>query len=1237
MRLLVRALLLVAGLWLAAAAHAQEAVQVRGGNHVGHGRVVFDWSQPVQYRAFVRNNALHLEFARRASFQTSGLFPALNDYIGLGAPGPHGYRITFPMKRAFGVKHFTYGPKVVIDLTDPANAAGLDPSDDDSDSGQGDGTGGGTAAVAARQDAPRQAVQQPDATAPVGEDGGAAQADAPEAESLPKVRVRVGEHPGYDRLVFDWPEPVSYRIDHDRAGGETVLAFDRPALMDIGAYRGRTLDRVTGLRPSLQQAGAKVALTTPEGARVRHFTLDKRVVVDVFAPGREPPDDGPGVLASREATGSTRPETDKASNKPATTADAGKDTTTASEGSAARNEEGPASPSAEAASAAPGNAEADGQPAAGTSAADAPDKPEEAEGDGAEGDPDAIGAPTPLVPRDENTRRDAPESAPAPAVARDDDGGAFAQDAAAGTTDAADGGSEDGLRFTPEQVAQGIAPKPGEIPPPVSHTEVPLPWATATAAVYRRGGALWLVAEGTAPDGFPTRLERSSPGIEAAAIVDNETATVVRIEAAPGLDARLDRQEGPWVLSLAPQAALPRRPLRVNVADGRVMLPAAEPGPVVSLRDPGSGGSLRVVPLAAPGRGLALARRFQEFSLLPTSLGIVVAPWAEHVRIETTDAGVVVHGGDRPLAVSKTERASTDPGRIADLDGRRLLDLPAWRHAGEPYTKVRQRLQKAVANAPPAERHLRRLDLARLFFAHGLATETLGALALYAEEKPRRGLDPQVRLMKGAAHLLDGEWRQAGETLAHPALDGVGEALPWRGAHAMLTDAHQAGLQAFHAGERFLDTYPDTVRKRMHIWAAESHLRLGEVEAGGRELEKARRLHPNQGERAEIAFLEARRLLLDGEAEAAGGLWQQVAKSDHPPSGARARFVMIERDLAAGRIGRDAAIARLERLRFAWRGDEFEAILLDRLATLYLAGDEYRRGLSALRQAASHLPDTRRAKRATNRMRDVFERLFLEGEADKLPSLKALALYESFRELTPAGAKGDRMIARLADRLVRVDLLDRAANLLEGQVRHRLSGAEKARTGARLTSIHLLDEAPEKALDALLISEVDGTSADLMLRRQHLKARALAEAGRGGEALALLAADTTEEGLRIKAKIHSEQGAWDKAAEAFLKLLPPPPAQGEDLSEAAADRVMRAVVALTLAGRQDRLRRINARYGAAMDRSGQADSFRLLAAQPEAGEATIQSQLAQVTQAQSFMTDYLRSLQQQAKLADGER
>lgn len=1167
MKRLTATLALACGAAAAAPALAQQAVQVRGGQHEDFGRIVFDWPEKVKYRVVSQGDQLRIEFDTQASFQTGQLLPALQDYIGQPASGPHGYRITFPLKGEYGIEDSTYGNKVVIDLKDPR----------------------------------------------------------PEREqALPSVNVRAGAHDRYDRVVFDWPERVAYNVSKDRAAGQATVTFGRPAQLDLTDYREANLSRILALTPFPGDEEVSAELDVKPGARIRDFRLDNRVVVDVFDPGATPEsmaEDDAGEdeqqKAERTDSGGERSPDGTGSEATGGTEESG-DTETAD--------------TSETATGTGGQTDA-GEESTPETATDQEDGADEA----------GPGEPTELMPQagddgDQGAARQGP-SAPSISGSDEDDGAGAAnvQQAAAVQPPSATGqqGPKTGvhrMEYTPERIAQGLAPKAGEIPRHIPPTEIALPWAGDTAAVFRRGGSLFLVAEGAPGADFAQKFVNAADGVNKVEQREKDGLAIIRMYTAPEMGARLLSAGDGWKLGLRPRAALPARPIQISVEEGRVLLKSNRPGKVITMEDPGSGGLIHVATVGTQGEGVQLEKRFQEFSLLPTTQGAVALPRAGGVVMEAADKGFVVRRKTGQLAVSETDLNRNAQGQAAALDGDRLLKLREWRRSETPFSESRQKLQDKVQEAPTSKKHLARLEIARFYFAHGLATETLGALRLYTDKTERRESDPQVKLMKGASHLLAGDWKKAGAALASPVLDGEREALPWRAAHAMAAGNDQAALAAFERSKGLLEPYPPSVRKQLRIWAADSYLRTGNVPKAEQQLSKLRAMDLTDAERAEVKYLTARQMLLSDQVDKAERLWNEVGRSSHAPSRARARLVMIERDLAADRISQEKAIERLERLRFSWRGDEFEAVLLNRLADLYLEQENYRRALETLEQVASHLPGTPQAERATERMRDVFASLFLDGKADSMEPVKALALYEDFRELTPPGERGNRLIAELADRLVEVDLLGRAAELLKGQVENRLSGQAKSAAGARLASIRLLDRAPQKAIEALNESQADNLPPDLRRKRRHLRARAHLEAGNYERALVPVAGDTSPEATRIRARIHADQGNWQKAAENLAGLLPEKPGEGETLSKAERDKVMRQAVALTMADNAEGLAKLRRTYGDAMAGSEQADTFDMLTSDDTTDPTQAEEQLAQVARARTFVDGFLNSLRQQASL-----
>ena len=71
------------------------------------------------------------------------------------------------------------------------------------------------------------------------------------------------------------------------------------------------------------------------------------------------------------------------------------------------------------------------------------------------------------------------------------------------------------------------------------------------------------------------------------------------------------------------------------------------------------------------------------------------------------------------------------------------------------------------------------------------------------------------------------------------------------------------------------------------------------------------------------------------------------------------------------------------------------------------------------------------------------------------------------------------MIRKLADRLVPVDLLDQAAELLQHQVDHRLQGAARAQVATRLAVIYLMNRKPDRALATLQSSRSSELSNEM--------------------------------------------------------------------------------------------------------------------------------------------------------------
>ena len=198
------------------------------------------------------------------------------------------------------------------------------------------------------------------------------------------------------------------------------------------------------------------------------------------------------------------------------------------------------------------------------------------------------------------------------------------------------------------------------------------------------------------------------------------------------------------------------------------------------------------------------------------------------------------------------------------------------------------------------------------------------------------------------------------------------------------------------------------------------------------------------------------------------------------------------------------------------------------LARLYTDDNRYRDSFYVMRSALAAHPNSDMTRRIQHEAATTFDALFLAGKGDALPAIDALALFYDFRELTPIGRRGDEMIRRLADRLVSVDLLDQAADLLQYQVDHRLQGAARAQVATRLAVIYLMNRKADRALATLRATRTADLANELRNQRLLLEARALSDMGRHDLALEVIGNLEGREAIRLRSDICGRRGAGAK-------------------------------------------------------------------------------------------------------------
>ena len=142
-----------------------------------------------------------------------------------------------------------------------------------------------------------------------------------------------------------------------------------------------------------------------------------------------------------------------------------------------------------------------------------------------------------------------------------------------------------------------------------------------------------------------------------------------------------------------------------------------------------------------------------------------------------------------------------------------------------------------------------------------------------------------------------------------------------------------------------------------------------------------------------------------------------------------------------------------------------------------------------------------------------------------------LSLYYDFRELTPPGREGDKLINSIVVRLKKLGLNRRAIKLLEDQLKFRLKDADtRAEAGLQLAGLYYQDFNPQAGLTALQnTAPAKGAHIpdDLQNKRQVMKARLLYQGRELPAALDVLEKVKGPDADLLRAEIAWETG--DKA------------------------------------------------------------------------------------------------------------
>jgi len=1017
----------------------------------------------------------------------------------------------------------------------------------------------------------------------------------------PLVRVKVAAQPTFIRFIFTMPGTVN--VVPERADGRVTLNFDQPVNWDLADAKASLPPTLKSIESEVDFETVAVVFTLNGTPQVRTFREERSIIVDIGLDGAAKPKPTEGS-AKQPAVAESSPAIAPPQTAPA------KDATPPAE----------LKPSAPAAALL-----AEAKPTQAPQTAKEQPKPVENPVP-----PREAQAPAPLA--EANASSDAAAVAPASVPAA----------ASPAPTPPADAAAPVPAPAPPVEIARPSQRAPtadAERPPPNPNAvvvasvqqsgetmRIEFPFAAATpAAVFQRADALWLVFD------TPTQIDLTAIQADN----DNGVREVLFERAKDGaatIRFKLTRPrmssivgDGPtWTVTIADTMTASTKPLTVArsiVGKNRASLaiPFDDPRAIHDVTDPDIGDRLLIVTALGPARGFLKAQDFVELRALPSSHGVVVQPLADDITAELGADKVSI---SRPAGLSLSATALGQQPLATNFRAY-TFDTQLWGYDRDaPFNARQAELIRLAAAAPVSKRRHARLNLARFYLAKDMAPEAKAVLDVALSDQHSDDVTGSV--LTAVADVMLDRPEEALKVLAKPQVGNQQDAPVWR-AIALARQGKWADAQKiFKTISAAIAALPIELQRMAMKEALRSAIEVRDFNSATRVVNEIETVGVTPDLEPTINVLVGRLYEGLGRNEDALSSYRAAATSGNRRAAAQGRLREIALTFATGGMGRKDVINDLETLTTVWRGDETETEGLKLLAHLYTEDSRYRDAFHVMRTALLAHPNSDLTRKIQDEAAVTFESLFLGGKGEALPPIEALGLFYDFRELTPIGRRGDEMIRRLADRLVSVDLLDQAAELLQHQVDHRLQGAARAQVATRLAVVYLLNRKPDRALATLQKTRAADLSNDLRDQRLLIEARAMSNLGRHEVALELITNINSREAMRLRSDVLWAARRWRDAGEQIELLYGNRWREFAPLNDTERSDILRAAICYALSEESIGVARLREKYEAKFSEGADRRAFEVVTAPIGASGSEFQDiakKVASVDTLDAFLRD----------------
>jgi tetratricopeptide (TPR) repeat protein len=1143
----------------------------------GYARLVLKLADDVDSEVTTAGNIVVIQFKHPVDIPVETIADAVPDYVSSARRDPDGTAIRLSLARRVTVNTMSAGERIFIDLL-PDSWVGAPPS------------------------LPSDVIRELSERARAAERALRVQRATDAAKKRPPIRVRASVQPTFVRFVFEMPDGITVSsVLNDQ---KLTLFFNAVLNFDLADAKVAAPANIASISQKISGESSAVEVALIGDVDVHSFREDRNYIIDVaFQPAEKPQALLPSAAAvpAAPALAVLAP----AAAAPAPTAPVA--ATPAQAAPMATASPAPAPPASEKPS-----GKAPPPPPASEKATAIPDQPAKAAS--VEVKPEIKPEIKPEVAAKAAAAPETPRAA-APASAVPPPEAPKASAAAAPAVEIM--ASENAASVSAIRDSEGL--------------HVTFSFATITpAALFRRADTVWLIFDTTRPIDLAPFKSNGGAVIAEVKLLPLQNGQAIRIRLnRPQMPSLVGDNQGGnanWTLTFADTMQTPTQPLAAtrNITDptlANVTVALAKPGRLHRVVDPEAGDTLLVVTAPPPVRGFIKRQDFVEMSLLESIHGVAIRPNSDDVTAEIAPDKITI-GRPGGLTLSSvhaaSERAPTVPKAI--------FDVADWDKNKQGNFNTAQDARLEAAAALEADQRLpARMDLARFYVARGFYPEAKAVLDLaLADAKPGTE-DPAALIVHSVASTLMGRPGRALKDLANPVIGNNYDSQLWKALAFGRQGKWAEAREKFKNVEFAINSLPIDLQRIVISDAMRASLEVKDYSGADKRSSDLEVVGVPPELKPAVSVMRGRLAEALGHEKDALTQYKIAIGSSDRQAATEAKLCEIVLRQKRNEISQADALRELETLEALWRGDALEVWALEMMAQIYSDTGRYNEALAAFRTATKLDPNSEISRQGQDAASALFAQIFLGSKGDDLPPVDALGMFYEFRELTPIGRRGDEMIRRLADRLVGVDLLDQAAELLQYQVDHRLEGAARAQVAARLAMVYLTNRKPDRAIAALRTTRIADLSGELRQQRLLLEARAQSDVGRHDLALDIISNIGGREAIRLRSDIYWAARRWREASEQIELYYADRWRDFKPLNPMEKGDVIRAVVGYALAEDAIGLARFREKYAPLM--SGDADRAAFeTASKPTATTSAEFADIAKMAASVDTLDGFLRDM-----------